>query len=400
MLDVKRHVVTPLWASAKETVKIFELLQERADKECPQALFVGGAVRNLILGEKVDDIDIATILPPEKVMDILGKADIRVIPTGIDHGTVTVISGEYSYEITTLRRDIETDGRRAVVAYTASWEEDAQRRDFTINTLLMDINGNIYDPIGCGLADLDARKVLFVGDAKQRITEDYLRILRFFRFSALYGAGKFDQEGLRACKDHADKIKSLSKERITQEFFKIISSDKPYEVLKIMFAHGVLTDFDFTGDDDLKFFEYFCNFQKKYRLSALSARLFVMADMNLDNVLKMRQLILFPKVFLKDISAINGALKLPDLSCDHAVRACIYKFGRNITAQTLMIELAQDRVMNSYAPKALDIIQNWQIPTFPITGNDLIAQGMKAGKALGEELERLENQWIDNDFKS
>ncbi len=383
---------------AAETLQLFKILQGNIPQDQPQALFVGGCVRNIVMDKSVDDLDIATVLPPEAVVEILEGAGVRVIPTGIDHGTVTAIIGDYSYEITTLRRDMETDGRRAVVAYTDSWEEDAQRRDFTMNTLLMDLKGNVYDPLDVGLADLDARQVCFVGEPEQRIIEDYLRILRFFRFTALYGEGKFDVAGLNACKKHSGDIKNLSRERITQEFFKIIASDKPYDVLNVMFKYGVVSEFNFV-DDNLKFFEYFCGFQSRYRLSAISARLFVMAGLDLGNIKKMESLVLFPKVFLKDMKAINGALKLPDLVCDAAVRACIYRFGRSITAQVLMIELADDRVMNSYAPAALGIIQTWDIPDFPVSGNDLIAQGMTAGKALGVELDRQENEWIKNDFK-
>ncbi len=392
MLKIKRHIVRTNWMLAPETLQLFEVLQDKA-------LFVGGAVRNILLEVEVDDIDIATVIEPDKVVELLQNAGIRVIPTGIDHGTVTAIIGDYSYEITTLRRDVDTDGRRALVEYTQCWLEDAKRRDFTMNALFMDLKGNIYDPLGSGLADLDVRCVRFVGEPEQRIKEDYLRVLRFFRFSAIYGGGDFDVAGLSACKKNSYNIKNLSRERISQEFFKIIVSDKPYNVLNIMFEHNVLSEFNFTNDN-LKFFQYFCNFQSRYGLNALSSRVFVMAGMDLKNIKKMEKLVLFPKVFLKDMKAINGALNLSDLNCDHAVRECVYRFGRVITAQCLMIELGQDRVMNSYAPKALDIIQNWDIPNFPISGNDLIAKGMSAGKELGEELTRLENEWIDSGFKT
>ncbi len=397
MLKIKRHIVRTNWMLASETVDLFNALQGGIAQNEPQALFVGGCVRDTVLDRDVSDFDIATPLTPEAVCEILGAKGIRVIPTGIDHGTVTAILGEYSYEITTLRRDMQTDGRHAIVAYTDSWQEDARRRDFTINTLLMDLMGNIYDPLDCGLMDLDKGVVRFVGKASQRIDEDYLRILRFFRFSALYGGAKFDEEGLIACKKAANNISSLSRERITQEFFKIIASDKPYEVLNVMFAHDILKNFDFS-DDKMKFFEYFCGFQSRYKLCAISSRLFVMASMDLDNVKAMQGLILFPKVFLTDMKAISGALNLPDLSCDAAVRESVYRFGRVSTAQALMIELTQDRVMNSYASKALDIVQNWDIPDFPVNGEDLIVRGIKPSPEMGAELKRLEDKWIAQDF--
>ena len=394
LLKISRHIAPHHWMRAPETAELFTALQD----EDMQALFVGGCVRNTLLNKPVDDMDIATIHPPDTVIQRLEATDIRVIPTGIDHGTVTAVIGDYTYEITTLRRDTEADGRHAVVAYTDCWIEDARRRDFTMNTLLMDLQGNIYDPLGEGLSDLDAHHVRFVGNAAQRIAEDYLRILRFFRFSALYGDGEFDKDGLKACKKAAKHIKTLSRERITQEFFKIIASDKPHNVLKTMFAHDILKTFDFS-DENLEFFEHVCAFQTRYKLNALSARLFVFADMNFENIKTMESFIIFPKIFLKDMKAINGALTLPDLSNDHAVRESIYRFGRTMTAQALMIELAQDRVMNAYAPKALEIIQNWDIPTFPVTGDDLMKQGFKEGPDIGAEIKRLEDEWINDGFQ-
>ncbi|PCJ97504.1 MAG: poly A polymerase head domain-containing protein [Zetaproteobacteria bacterium] len=396
-LKIKRHVVRPNWLLADETLRLFNALQGQTPKDEPQALFVGGCVRNILLEHEVDDFDIATLHHPDAVMKILEAEGIKVIPTGIDHGTITAVIGDYVYEITTLRHDKETDGRHAVVAFTDSWIEDARRRDFTMNTLLMDLQGNIYDPLECGLGDLDARCVRFVGEAAQRIEEDYLRILRFFRFSAQYGGVEFDVQGLSACRKHASGIKNLSKERITQEFFKIIASDKPYKTINTMFEHGILSEFVFSNENT-EFFEHFCNFQSRYRLSALSSRLFVFAHMGFDNIKSMEEFILFPKVFLKDMKAIAGALSLPDLSSDHAVRESVYRFGRSITAQALMIELVQDRVMNAYAPAALDIVQNWDVPNFSVSGNDLMAGGMKAGPQMGRELTRLEDEWIANGF--
>lgn len=399
ILKIKRHVVRPHWLLADETQRLFKALQGRVPEYEPQVLFVGGCVRNTLLGEIVDDFDVATPLPPEEVTQILEAADIKVIPTGIDHGTVTAIIGEYTFEITTLRHDKETDGRHAVVSYTDSWVEDARRRDFTINTLLMDLKGNIFDPLESGLSDIDAQCVRFVGNAEKRIEEDHLRILRFFRFSARYGGADFDVDGLSACKKGAKNISKLSKERITQEFFKIIAYERPYEAVKVMFEHQILVEI-MALNENPDFFEHFCNFQSRYNLSALSSRLFVFAKMEFDNVKSMESLIMFPKVFLKDMKAIAGALILPDLLCDHAVRESVYRFGRSATAQALMIELVQDRVMNAYAPKALDIIQNWDVPNFPVTGNDLMARGIKAGPELGAELHRLENEWIDNGFNT
>ena len=377
----KQQIDRRKWMCSPQVERLFKVLQGGVSDDEPQALFVGGCVRNALLGVDVEDIDIATPIHPDHVIEILERDGIKVIPTGLKHGTVTAIVEDVHFEITTLRHDLETDGRHAVVSFTESWKEDAKRRDFTINTLLLDLLGHVYDPLGQGLDDLNKRLVRFAGEAAQRIEEDHLRILRFFRFSVLYGDG-YDSEGLKACENAADKIASLSKERITQEFFKIMASDRPYDVLSVMFEHKILKSFEFSNYDHT-FFEHFCTFQARYTLNALSSRLFVFAALDFGNVKTMEELILFPKVFLKDMQAIDGALNLPDLSCDHAVKVSIYTFGRSITAQAL---------------KAIEIIQKWDIPDFPVTGEHLKARGMSEGVAMGEELRRLENIWIESGF--
>lgn len=266
------------WMNAPETKAVMGALYGEEGGDEPLALFVGGCVRNALLAEPVEDIDLATKLTPDEVTQRLEAAGIKVIPTGIDHGTVTAVLNGRGFEITTLRKDIETDGRRAVVAFAETWREDAERRDFTMNTLLADDLGNVYDPIGRGLSDLEARKVIFVGQAEQRIEEDYLRILRFFRFHALYGVGKPDEAALKACKAHATHISSLSAERITQEFFKIISVDKPVDVLGVMLDNNILPEL-LRAKDQLEFFGQFCDFQKRYGLISISSRLYVLSEL-------------------------------------------------------------------------------------------------------------------------
>ena len=185
----------PDWLTSKTTRKVLDALEA----ERPGAArFVGGCVRNTLMGRPVDDIDIATQLLPEAVIEALELANIRAIPTGIEHGTITAVCDSVPYEITTLRRDVETDGRRAVVAFTEDWHEDAMRRDFRLNALYADPNGKVHDPVGGGLEDAALGRVIFIGNGDERLREDYLRILRFFRFNAWYGAG-IDAQGLAAC---------------------------------------------------------------------------------------------------------------------------------------------------------------------------------------------------------
>lgn len=387
------------WMVSPESRLLLAALEAGEEKERPVALFVGGCVRNALLNLPVEDVDLATPLKPESVIKKLEGAGITVIPTGLKHGTVTAVIKKLPFEITTLRHDVETDGRHAIVAFTESWLEDAKRRDFTMNTLLADPAGNIFDPTGQGLPDLALRRIRFVGDATKRIEEDYLRILRFFRFHAIYSLGDFDAEALKACREAADKINALSRERITQEVFKIIASDRPHKILGIMFQNNILKELDH-AEYEPDFLESFCTFQKRYGLISLPSRLYVQAGLKDKNIAGMEKLILFPKVFLKDMQALSGALNLPDLSCDHEVKVCIYRFGRVIAAQALMVELAQDRVMNAYAPKALEIVQNWDIPDFPVTGNDLIKAGVPQGPKLGQKLQELEDWWIEDGFKA
>ena len=292
---------------------------------------------------------------------------------------------------------VVTDGRRATIAFSTDWQEDAARRDFTMNTLLADGEGNIYDPLGQGVEDLKAGRVIFVGEARQRIAEDILRILRFFRFHALYGKGDPDEDALTACREFADKIPELSRERITQEFLKIISVDDPVDILTLMFENNILKQFNF-NETKLIVLKYTCDFQRRYGLGFVASRLYALAGFSLKNVEAMENLLLLPKVFKKDMEAIDKILQLPDLNNDHAVKVAIYDHGRVPTAQALMIELATDRVMNGYVLKALEIIQNWDIPDFPLSGEDLIKEGFKPGPVLGEELTRRERAWIDNGF--
>ncbi len=367
------------------------------DAKGPQALFVGGCVRNTIIGTQVDDIDIATKLTPPEVTKLLEGAGVKVIPTGIEHGTVTAVIAQRSFEITTLRKDVQTDGRRAVVAFSLDWREDAQRRDFTMNTLLMDGQGNIYDPLGSGFADLQVRRVIFVGDPAARIAEDYLRVLRFFRFHAIYGGTDMDKAALGACRAAADKMPALSRERITQEFLKLLGAADPVPVLKEMFALGVLGLLAPEKENFYDLLAFICARQKERKAGegALASRLLVLADLQENNLKKFDEFLILSKGLQKEIKTIYAILSdLPVLSDDHAVKIAVYKCGRSAAAQALLIEAAQGHVPGDYMPEALALIGRWDIPVFPVTGDDLIAKGYEPGPALGEKLSLMEEAWI------
>ncbi len=347
--------------------------------------FVGGCVRNSVLGEPIGDIDLATKLAPQEVVKKLKAAGIRSVPTGIDHGTVTAILNGQGFEITTLRRDVETDGRRATVAYTLLWEEDAARRDFTMNTLLADLSGNIFDPLLTGLKHLKAGKVLFVGDPAQRIAEDYLRVLRFFRFHARYGKGQPDRKALLACGNAAKKMSTLSRERVTQELLKILQGRKPDEALVLMQEYGVLADVFVPGLKKEKLKKIFAQ-QEEIDIYALAARLSVISPLR-----KLKDRLRLPLRTLSLVEDIQNAGKLLAKLSKQQILLSLYTYGRDATLQALFIKGA--------AAKYLQLAQEEEIPVFKLKGRDLIRGGMKPGPEVGKKLRRLELAWIKRGFK-
>lgn len=380
-----QHIAPPEWMRQAQTQTLMRVLG--GYETVPKALFVGGAVRNTLLGAPVSDIDIATIFLPEEVIELLKAANIKAIPTGIEHGTITAVVDGKAFEITTLRKDVETDGRRAVVAFTDDWLEDAQRRDFTINTLLAAPDGAIYDPTGQGLADIEARRVVFIGEPAQRIAEDYLRILRFFRFHAWYGKGAPDEAALKACRVAADKISMLSRERITHEVLKILAVPNPSKTFSLMFENNVLSDlpdkkYNPQGLSDL------CILQVEHQAISIMARLFVLGGLQnkdfsdflvLSNAQK-KELYSYKKAFM-DLSEV---LESP-------VKRLIYKYKNDIALHVLFLKGAPENL--------IELALNWQAPKFPLTGEDLIKAGIPSGPELGKCLQQIENWWMDQDFE-
>src|SRR5581483_12159264 len=225
------------WLKRPQVVRVFQALS----KNGAAIRAVGGAVRNSLLGLPVAEIDLATTALPERVMALARSADLKAVPTGIEHGTVTVVADGMPFEVTTLRRDVETYGRHAKIAFTEDWEEDARRRDFTLNALYADRDGTVFDPLG-GYADLVAGRVRFIGKPEDRIKEDYLRILRFFRFNAYYGKGPLDPEGLAACVRLRVGLTQLSAERIAGELRRILVAPGAVRAVRALFDYGLLTD--------------------------------------------------------------------------------------------------------------------------------------------------------------
>lgn len=393
MITPSKTISPTRWMTAPESQAVFAALQDVPvrDGGAPQILFVGGCVRNELLGAPVRDADLATTHTPEDVSRRLTKAGIKVVPTGIDHGTVTAVVDGQPFEITTLRKDVETDGRRAVVAFTDDWAEDAQRRDFTMNTLLADLDGNIYDPLRTGIKDLEDRKVVFVGEASGRIAEDYLRILRFFRFHAFYGAGAPDDAALLACRAAADKIATLSRERITQEFLQIIACDRAGEMLALMFDNKVLADIAHP-DFDLSAFNALAGLQKRAGLESLLARVAVLCAGHIGHLDVIRKYLIFSKAQDRILQALFEAVNAP-----MGIKERLYRFGREIGAQSILL-LAAERGAK-IGDEDLALLRDWEIPLYPLTGKDLSALGMAQGPDMGRILSAVEEWWIEWDFQ-
>lgn len=395
MMKPNRHMPLQNWMQAPQTKAVMRALS--ADAPGIAALFVGGCVRNMLAGEEVGDIDIATVHAPDEVILRLERSGIKAVPTGIDHGTVTAVTDGESFEITTLRRDVETDGRRAVVAFTDCWKEDAARRDFTINTLLCDLQGDIYDPLGRGVDDLESGRVVFVGDAQARVAEDYLRVLRFFRFHARYGRGAPDAAALKACREGAERVSGLSAERITQELFKLLMVSRPANAIAQMFYCGVLTMLKAPGWD-ASGLEALCDVQALYKQEHLPARLFVLAGCDLDALKAFEPPLIIPRLIKKDAEALAQAVCFISAFEAREMRAAVYRFGRMAAVQALMLAVSRDRVMHGDAAGLLTLARDWIVPTFSVSGHDLAARGIAKGPAMGEILERLEEEWIGSDF--
>jgi poly(A) polymerase len=345
------------------------------------ARWVGGAVRDALLGEEAADVDCATPLPPEGVMAALQKAGIRSAPTGIDHGTVTAILPDGPVEITTLRHDVSTDGRRATVAFAHEWQEDAARRDFTINALYADpLSGDLFDYFG-GLADLEARRVRFIGDARQRIREDHLRILRYFRFQARFGSGPADPEAEAAVSELAATLKALSRERIGMETMNLLALPNPAPTVARMAELGVLAEFLPEADPAA--------------LAALIAQ--EQAQGIAPDPLRRLAALLPPDGDLATQVAarfrLSGAQKKrltlaaarKDAPAD--ARALAYRLGR---------DEALDRLLLAGADTAG--VKDWDIPAFPLKGGDIVARGVVAGPAVARTLRAIEDRWIDEGF--
>jgi len=371
------------WMTAPETVQVMAALGD--------ARFVGGAVRNALLGVPVVDIDIAVAMPPREAMALLDAKGIRTIETGLDHGTVTAIAGAHAFEITSLRRDVETDGRHAKVAFTDDWALDAARRDFTINALYASAAGEIFD-YATGVEDLAAGKVRFMGDARIRIAEDYLRVLRLFRFHAWYGRGALDEEGLAAATQAKDKLKTLSAERIAKELLRLLEAKSPTSVLAVMAARGILAEL-LPGDLRLVRLEQLTLLDAPrdpvLRLAALlpdDAAAATADRLRLANADRVRL-----------EQALGGQTIAAGLSPQQA-RRLLYRLGKARFRDKLLLQWAGAPALAQAWRAFSALADGWELPRFPLTGRDVMQAGVPEGPEVGRILASLEDWWVEGDF--
>jgi len=387
------------WMTLPATVAVMDALEGAGGEDC--ARFVGGCVRNALMGRPVKDIDIATRLTPGEVTAALRAAGLKAVATGAAHGTITAVADRRPFEITTLRRDVETDGRRAVVAFTDDWEEDAARRDFRLNALYADRRGRLYDPTGGGVADLRAGAIVFVGDAATRIAEDALRILRFFRFFAWYGRGEPDADGLAACEASRELLAGLSAERIAKELMALLAAEDPRRSVALMARSGILS-LVLPAARALDRFERLVAIETEMlftedpllRLASLlpgdpAAGAATADRLRLSNAERERL-----------TAALGTQPALVSWMSPRETRRNVYRLGAQaFRDRATLAWAASDRPAAATQWRALlPMAETWPRPTLPLDGEEVVAAGVPRGPMVGKVLREVEAWWIDHDF--
>ena len=383
------------WKSNKNIKFLFKIFKKNNE----ETRFIGGCVRDLIIKKKESyDVDLATTLKPNEIIEVLKKKKIKVIKSGFSHGTVIAILNKEKFEITTLRKDIKTDGRHAKVKFTKDWFVDSNRRDFTVNAMSCDFNGNLYDYHN-GLKDLKEGRIKFIGDSKKRIKEDFLRILRYFRFYAYYGKNNIEKNQINTFKNLSSNLKKLSSERLYYEFEKILLSNNAYKVIKLMQNSGVLKYIIFNKNyiERIKFLN---KLNKINHLIDFSTRLAII--LNKKNLLKVSRNLKLSKVENNKINKIiqlNKSFNFKDFEKNKS--KYVYYYGYEML-QSLLIynffKLTSNAKIKKYL-KIIDSVKNLKIPNLPIFGKDIIRLGIKPGPKIGKLIELIESWWILNNFK-
>ena len=383
----------------KEAKEIFSYLNEVGEEN--KVKFVGGCVRKVLSADIVDDIDLATILEPHEVKKKLDKRNIKVIDTGISHGTVTAILNNLKFEITTLRKDVSTDGRHADVRFTTDWKQDALRRDFTINAIYADLDGRFFDPLN-GISDLKNGKVRFIGLPEDRIKEDYLRILRYFRFFTQYSKTEHDTEVIQSIKKNINGINKISRERIFDELKKIFSLQNTNQLFQQKDSREI-------------FLNIFPQFKYVERLKKLS-NLNVQLKSKFDNILIIASLIVDQsdnyeyfchkyktsnaiKKRFENISNNFENLKNKKFYYENNIKKMAYFIGKDHLSDLLLFSIfINNKTEISNIVKLLDHVTFLKVPKFPLSGDYLKSFGYESGEAMGKKLKSLEEKWIENNF--
>ncbi|WP_439476181.1 CCA tRNA nucleotidyltransferase [Brevundimonas sp.] len=381
------------WLTAPATRAVMAALEAAGGPGC--ARFVGGCVRNALIGAPVADIDLATTLKPEETDRAIRAAGLKAVPTGIAHGTVTAVSERQPFEITTLRRDVSTDGRNATVAFTDDWAEDAARRDFRLNALYADGEGRVFDPTGEGMADAAAGRIVFVGDPGTRIREDFLRILRFFRFFASYGRGEPDGAALEACRALAPGMQRLSSERVSKELMTLLAAPDPRVAMAAMTDAGVLAQILPEASNGPLF-------EAAVQLSADPViRLMTLFPTDERLVREASTRLRFPNATRDRLAA--AAVAAPGVSLamsDPEVRAAVYRHGGRAVTDVLHRCWAENPAGADGARRLLALAESWKRPSMPVGGRELARLGVEPGPETGRLLKAFEDGWIADDFPS
>jgi poly(A) polymerase len=383
------------WLTAGEVGRLLALL----DRDGEQARVVGGAVRNALLHLPVDEIDVATTAPPEEVLRRVEAAGWKAVPTGIEHGTVTVVIDGDPFEVTTLRQDVETFGRKAKVMFGRDWRADAERRDFAINALSATAAGKIYDYVG-GLADIAARRVRFIGEPERRIAEDFLRILRFFRFHAHFAQGPPDAAGLLACIRARAGLEMLSRERVRAELLKLFVAPRATPTLAVMAESGLLGSV-------LGGVPYIASFENMAKVEAATGtqpdavqRLGALGVMVKEDAERLSQRLRLSNAESVRLIALEGWWRVAPEAGEQDAHALLYRLGpQSFTDRVLIAWTRSDAGAADGAWRALaSLPQRWTAPVFPLKAADFLRRGIAAGPALGAAMRAAREAWIAADF--
>lgn len=379
------------WLTASATRAVIAALEAGGGPGC--ARFVGGCVRNALIEQPVADVDIATTLTPEDVDRAIRTAGLKAVPTGIAHGTVTAVAERTPFEITTLRRDVSTDGRNATVAFTDDWAEDAARRDFRLNALYADADGRVFDPTGEGVADALAGRIVFVGDPETRIREDFLRILRFFRFHAWYGRGDPDPAALAACRSLASGMTRLSAERVSSELMKLLSAPDPRVAVRAMADAGVLAKV-------LPEAELTPQFGAAVEQGGDgTTRLMMLLPPNEAVARSATTRLRFPNAVRDRLALAARTLPAIRLSMsDREARAALYRHGALAVRDAVRRRWAEAPDQADDARRLLALAEGWVRPSLPVGGRDVARLGVEPGPETGRLLKAFEEAWIAEDF--